>query len=285
MLRNCTFRVFDSANGIGAAALTPTFVLLESLNPTTGTASAGGASSLTLASGQTFATNVLAGTVVHIIGGADSGDSGTVASNTNANPSVLTMVAPWATATNNTSAYKFFPNLLTNPGPPIVVESGNSISAGLYSFYWDAESTEIRFVIDAGSSLAPADRWVIGTMTCEGSRIVAGISAAGAVTLPQPPPSGYGSSAGSGPMAINHNTGGTDNLRYVERSGAGIGGASVLIYQAGDWPANPSRVQAVATTGPNGRWVAPAFVSAGTYVAVFTIIGADGPDVSAPFTV
>jgi hypothetical protein len=90
---------------------------------------------------------------------------------------------------------------------------------------------------------------------------------------------------GSGPIAINQNTGGTDNLRYVDSSGNGVEGANILIYLATDWPANPDRVQATAITGPDGRWLSPAFVDSGTYVAVFTKIGADGPDVSAPFSV
>jgi hypothetical protein len=109
-----------------------------------------------------------------------------------------------------------------------------------------------------------------------------------AVTLPSPAPSGYGSSgagSGTGPNAINQNTGGTDNLRYVDSSGSGIEGANILIYLASDWPGNPGNVQANATTGADGRWLAPAFVVSGTYVAVFVKVGADGPDVSSPFTV
>lgn len=91
--------------------------------------------------------------------------------------------------------------------------------------------------------------------------------------------------SGAGPIAINQNTGGADNLRYVNSNGQGIGDANILIYLATDWPGNPGNVQAAAVTGPDGRWLAPAFVSHGTYVAVFTRIGLDGPDVSAPFTV
>jgi hypothetical protein len=91
--------------------------------------------------------------------------------------------------------------------------------------------------------------------------------------------------SGGGPVAINTNTGGTDNLRYVNSSGQGVSGANILIYLASDWPANPANVQAVAVTGSDGRWLAPAFVSHGTYVAIFTKIGADGPDVSPPFTI
>jgi hypothetical protein len=91
--------------------------------------------------------------------------------------------------------------------------------------------------------------------------------------------------AGSGPVAINQNTGGTDNLRYVDSGGNGIEGATVLIYLATNWPAKPDQVEATAMTGSDGRWLAPAYVQSGTYVAVFAKIGADGPDVSPPFSV
>jgi hypothetical protein len=91
--------------------------------------------------------------------------------------------------------------------------------------------------------------------------------------------------AGSGPIAVNHNTGGTDNLRYVDSSGNGVEGAQALIYLATNWPSQPDLVQAAALTGPDGRWLSPAYVQSGTYVAVFTKIGADGPDVSPAFSV
>lgn len=88
-----------------------------------------------------------------------------------------------------------------------------------------------------------------------------------------------------GPIPINQNTGGMDNLRYVDINGNGVEAANVLIYLSTDWPGNPDEVQATAVTGADGRWLAPAFVEGGTYVAVFTKLGADGPDVSAPFSV
>jgi hypothetical protein len=90
---------------------------------------------------------------------------------------------------------------------------------------------------------------------------------------------------GGGPIAINQNTGGTDNLRYVDGNGNGVEEAQVLIYLATNWPAQPDLVQATAVTGSDGRWVSPAFVQSGTYVAVFTKVGADGPDVSPAFSV
>ncbi|HEY1923345.1 MAG TPA: hypothetical protein VGG44_11400, partial [Tepidisphaeraceae bacterium] len=67
--------------------------------------------------------------------------------------------------------------------------------------------------------------------------------------------------------------------------GNGVQGAQVLIYLAANWPGQPDLVQATAMTGGDGRWVSPAFVQSGTYVAVFTKIGADGPDVSSAFSV
>jgi hypothetical protein len=94
-----------------------------------------------------------------------------------------------------------------------------------------------------------------------------------------------GNQVGSGPIAINQNTGGTDNLRYVDSGGNGVEGANILIYLATDWPGRPDQVKATAMTGADGRWVSPAFVQSGTYVAVFSKIGVDGPDVSAAFTV
>ncbi len=60
----------------------------------------------------------------------------------------------------------------------------------------------------------------------------------------------------------------------------------MLIYLATNWPSQPeTRCRLPPTTGPDGRWLSPAFVQSGTYVAVFTKIGAVGPDVSAPFSV
>ena len=108
-----------------------------------------------------------------------------------------------------------------------------------------------------------------------------------AVSLSGGLPNVSGGSGGlsSGPIPINQDTGGTDNLRYVDSDGNGVGDANILIYLATDWPGQPSEVQATAMTGPDGRWLAPAFVQSGTYCAVFTKLGADGPDVSAPFTV
>jgi hypothetical protein len=91
--------------------------------------------------------------------------------------------------------------------------------------------------------------------------------------------------SGPGLVGVNHDTGGTDSLRYVDSTGAGVADATILVYLASDWPGQPGRVQARSSTGADGRWIIPAFVEPGTYVAVFARVGCDGPDVSAAFTV
>jgi hypothetical protein len=166
--------------------------------------------------------------------------------------------------------------------PPAISE----IASGQYKFVFDAEANgECSGQIDAGSTLSNySDRFIDWELTRDSSRIQTALSAVGVVNLPTPAPPGY-NSAGSGPIAVNQNTGGVDNLRYVNFQGQGVAGATILIYQSTDWPGNPANVVATATTGPDGRWTAPAYVTSGTYVAVFTKVGADGPNVSAPFTV
>jgi len=101
------------------------------------------------------------------------------------------------------------------------------------------------------------------------------------VAIPTIPASG----GGIGAIAINQNTGGTDNLRYTDAQGNGIDNATILIFQSTDYPGNPTAVIATSVTGPDGRWLNPCFVSSGTYVAVFFKVQSDGPDESAPFSV
>lgn len=179
--------------------------------------------------------------------------------------------------------------------PPTIT----AIANGQYKFSFDAEANgECSGQIDAGAALANgSDRFIDVILTRDSSRIQSGISSAGIVEATDTSGNALATAAavaalasevtgsGAGPIAVNQNTGGTDNLRYVDIDGNGIGDANILIYLATDWPGNPGHVQAAAVTGADGRWLAPAFVSHGTYVAVFTRIGLDGPDVSGPFTV
>jgi hypothetical protein len=148
----------------------------------------------------------------------------------------------------------------------------------------------VQFRQQSGGSPALSDPilgtgQILWTGTAEALPLASGNSGAVNLTFSGGLPNVHAGSGGSGAIAIDHNTGGTDNLRYVTSGGAGVENANVVIYLATDWPANPGNVQATATTGADGRWLEPAFVNSGTYVAVFSKTAADGPDVSAAFSV
>lgn len=103
-------------------------------------------------------------------------------------------------------------------------------------------------------------------------------------------PIGSGASAptsgGIGPYALNHDGGAgaagasdsiggvaatTDCLRVVDSQGNGIDGAILRLYAADD--AAFSTVLGAATTGPDGRWLAPIYCSSGSYQLVTSATG------------
>lgn len=86
---------------------------------------------------------------------------------------------------------------------------------------------------------------------------------------------------GDGSVTVNHNTGGTDNLRYVTSAGAGIEDAYVRAYLKADYDAGnrgAAFVKAIVRTGPDGRWVQDMKLDPATYVFEFVKQGAYGPD-------
>jgi len=92
---------------------------------------------------------------------------------------------------------------------------------------------------------------------------------------------GEGGAAGEGSVTVNHNTGGTDNLRYITSAGAGIEDAYVRAYLKADYDAgnrSAAFVKAVVRTGPDGRWVQDMKLDPATYVFEFVKQGAYGPD-------
>jgi hypothetical protein len=196
-----------------------------------------------------------------------------------------------ATEQSTTGIYEGnFPPAITSPGAyhvlfrqqaagsPAATDQSNGMIGG--TIYWSgtAESFPLASNAAGAANVAMSGGNVDGNITQWNSTAVSLNGGLPNVS------SGSGGS-GSGPIAVNHNTGSTDNLRYVDSAGDGVAGAQVLIYLATNWPAQPDLVQATAVTGADGRWISPAFVQSGTYVAVFTKIGADGPDVSPAFSV
>jgi hypothetical protein len=82
-----------------------------------------------------------------------------------------------------------------------------------------------------------------------------------------------GIGSGSGGTAMDHNTGGADNLRYVTQAGVGIRDAEIKAYLKADWDAGrngPAYVLARGKTAADGRWLAPMMLDQGrTYTLIF----------------
>lgn len=76
--------------------------------------------------------------------------------------------------------------------------------------------------------------------------------------------------SGTGNTAVDHNTGGTGNLR-VEVMGNGVDGATVRAYLTSAYTTNASTALLLGstTTGSDGRWLAPIYLTAG---ASYTIV-------------
>lgn len=74
---------------------------------------------------------------------------------------------------------------------------------------------------------------------------------------------------GSGDTAVDHNTGGTDNLRVVQ-NGVGVDGVTLRAYLTSDYNAGTYDVQATATTKSDGRWTAPMFLDSGFIYTIVT---------------
>lgn len=76
---------------------------------------------------------------------------------------------------------------------------------------------------------------------------------------------------GGGDTIVNHNTGGTDELRVVDGNGNGIVDATIQAYVASAFAANPltATVQATTTTAADGRWETPMMLDAGTAYTLY----------------
>jgi hypothetical protein len=85
-----------------------------------------------------------------------------------------------------------------------------------------------------------------------------------------------------GKVAVDHNTGGTDNLRYTTVGGAAISGAAIRAYVAADYAAGTYTLRARTTTTDTGRWSTPMYLDGGVpYTLVFEKPGVYGPNTKA----
>ena len=124
------------------------------------------------------------------------------------------------------------------------------------SVTWDNAWVSPRVVYDDGATCWPEGQVIAN---------VAQVNGAGASPV-----------SGAGDTLTNHNTGGVDNLRYVnEVTGNPIDGAYVAAYEAAAYASNPltAEVKGQAYTNVLGRWVSPMMLEAVPHVFVFTATG------------
>jgi len=87
---------------------------------------------------------------------------------------------------------------------------------------------------------------------------------------------------GTGAVMVNHDYGGTDNLRYVGPNGSGIENGSIICYLKEDYDAERrSRGFIIAETRTNvdGRWTREMYLTPGDYTLVFFKSGEYSPTV------
>ena len=97
------------ASGATTTAYHNTYLYLRRFS---GLATAGGASTITLRTsmGDLGAANVLANWKIKITAGTSSGDERTISSNTDANPTVVTVDSAWTATPTTTSFYEIYPS-------------------------------------------------------------------------------------------------------------------------------------------------------------------------------
>lgn len=86
--------------------------------------------------------------------------------------------------------------------------------------------------------------------------------------------------AAPGATPVDHDFGGTDELRYVDPSGASIPGAVIQVYTREDYDAGRRSNAFVAgrtDTGTDGRWLQPVMLTPGDYVVILYRQGLFGP--------
>ena len=86
--------------------------------------------------------------------------------------------------------------------------------------------------------------------------------------------------AGAGPIAVDHNYGGTNQLAYTSH-GIGVAGAEILAYLTTDWEAGRRELGyrvGSSFTAAGGRWSHPLLLAPGQYTLIFFRQGQFGPD-------
>jgi hypothetical protein len=82
-----------------------------------------------------------------------------------------------------------------------------------------------------------------------------------------------------GKVAVDHNTGGADAMRYTTSGSVPIAGATIRAYTTADYTAGTYTIRAKTTTTDTGRFTAPLYLDSGvSYTILFEKAGEYGPD-------
>ena len=118
-----------------------------------GLATAGGASTITLRTsmGDLGAANVLANWKIKITAGTSSGDERTIASNTDANPTVVTVDSAWTTTPDTTSFYEIYPSSSAIASP---VRTSRALTTASFAAATGTITSAPAFAGNLGSALS-----------------------------------------------------------------------------------------------------------------------------------
>lgn len=79
--------------------------------------------------------------------------------------------------------------------------------------------------------------------------------------------------AGDGDTPVNHDTGGTDQLRATDAAGAGLDNVTIRAYLKAEFDADATAapLRGRTVTGADGRWIAPLMLNSGlTYTLIYS---------------
>lgn len=118
-----------------------------------GLATAGAASTITLRTsmGDLGAANVLANFKIKITAGTSSGDERTISSNTDANPTVVTVDSAWTATPTTTSFYEIYPSSATEDR---FIRASRALSTGSFAAATGTVTVAPAFAGNAGSALS-----------------------------------------------------------------------------------------------------------------------------------
>ncbi len=142
----------DLAYGSSGATTTLFHDVYMHLRRFTGLATAGGGSTITLRTSMgAFATDVLINFTIKITAGTSSGDERTISSNTNANPTVVTVSSAFTSTPDTTSFYEIYPS--GDDASSQIIRTSKALHTGSFTIASGTITVAPGFNGDAGADM------------------------------------------------------------------------------------------------------------------------------------